>query len=59
MSNKRNILDVENIVLAALRGQTLKQANIKETEEAQKLWRITVASAQKMYKSGIDVEIPF
>lgn len=59
MSNKRNILDVEKIVLAALRGQTLEQANIKETPEAQKLWRLTVASAQKMYKSGIDVEIPF
>jgi hypothetical protein len=60
MSDKKisdNFVDIEAIGLAAARNMTLTEAGIEETEKNKELFRIIRAETDKMYKSGLDVDI--
>jgi hypothetical protein len=53
----KDFIDIENISLAAGRNMTLAEVGVEETEKNKELFRILRAETDKMYKSGIDVNV--
>lgn len=60
MQNKTKInRDIELIARAAVSGIALSEIDVEQSQENQKLWKMINASSDKLYKSGIDAQIPF